>query len=290
MAIYEFIINNVQKVTIHAHDGTVTVYYKTYDISRVGDFPVNDWSYVQEVVHAHSANKLNGHGLVSAITMEASPFILDQCAKKPIVTVYGRVQEETVRERICGQFCPATRYHFRIRKVIFGNGVIEETEMEKKFEDYGFRPSAVIEGLNRWYDAGDKHSLIRFANPDGCPEHYHLFYDHDKVIDDAIKYLRSMNIFYTPGMKWGDLKFMLNSKACLAELGFNDVRDAWPKVNPAIDQRKFRDGEIRDYILKRFDMNGIKIPITFRTGAVEDLIAYLFALLMQERKNKEEQS
>lgn len=161
--------------------------------------------------------------------------------------------------------------------------------MEKKFEDYGFRPSAVIEGLNRWYNAGDKHSLIRFADPDGRPDHYHFFYDHDKVIDDAIKYLHSMDIFYQPGLKWDDVKFKLNSRACLAEFGFNSVHDAWPKVNPAIDQRKFRDSEIRDYILERVDINGIKIPESFRVGAasVEDFIAYLFALLMQERKNKE---
>lgn len=147
----------------------------------------------------------------------------------------------------------------------------------KNFEDYVFKPSDVIEGLNRWYDAGDKHSLIRFADPDGRPDHYHFFYDHDKVIDDAIKYLRSFDIFYTPGMKWDDVKFKLNSRACLAEFGFNNVHDAWPKVNPAIDQRKFRDGELRDYILQRFDMNGIKIPESFRVGAasVEDLITYL---------------
>ena len=159
----------------------------------------------------------------------------------------------------------------------------------KNFEDYGFRPSAVIEGLNRWYDAGDKHSLIRFADPDGRPEHYHFFYDHDEVIDYAIKYLRSFDIFYTPGMKWDDVKFKLNSRACLAEFGFGNVHDAWPKANPAIDQRKARDREIRDYILERVDINDIKIPESFRDqdASVENLIAYLLALLMQERKNKE---
>lgn len=161
--------------------------------------------------------------------------------------------------------------------------------MEKRFEDYGFKPSAVIEGLNRWYDAGDKHSLIRFADPDGRTDHYHFFCDHDKVIDDAIKYLRSLDIFYTPGMKWDDVKFNLNSRACLAEFGFNNVHDAWPKANPTIDQRKFRDGEIRNYILKHMDAHNIKIPESFRVldTSVEDLIAYLFALLTRERKNKE---
>jgi hypothetical protein len=158
----------------------------------------------------------------------------------------------------------------------------------KNFEDYGFKPSAVIEGLNRWYSAGVKPSLIRFADPEGRPDHYH-FYDHNNVIDAAIKYLRSFDIFYTPGMKWDDVKFKLNSRACLAEFGFCNVYDAWPKANPAIDQRKFRDGEIRDYILKRVDINGIKIPESFRDpdASVENLIAYLFALLVQERKNKE---
>lgn len=160
----------------------------------------------------------------------------------------------------------------------------------KNFEDYGFRPSAVIEGLNRWYDAGDKHTLIKFEDPDdGWPEHYHYFYEHDKVIDDAIKYLRGMDIFYRPGLKWDDVKFKLNSKACSAEYGFCDVHDAWPKANPAIDQRKLRDGEIRDYILKRVGINSIKIPESFRDpdASVENLIAYLFALLMRERKNTE---
>lgn len=162
--------------------------------------------------------------------------------------------------------------------------------MEKKFEDYGFRPSAVIAGLNRWYDSVDKHSLIRIADPDGQPEHYHFFYDHDKVVDEAIKYLRSLDIFYTPGMKWDEVKFKLNSRACLAELGFCAVQDAWPKVNPCfVGPRTERENEIRDHILKNMDANGIKIPESFRVQAasVEDLIAYLFALLMQERKNKE---
>lgn len=157
----------------------------------------------------------------------------------------------------------------------------------KKFEDWGFKPSAVIAGLNRWYEAKDERALIWFSDPNAWPIHY--FYDHDKAIDDAIKYLRSFDIFYTPGMKWDDVKFKLNSRACLAEFGFCNVQDAWPKANPAIDQRKLRDGEIRDYISKRVDMNGIKIPESFRDpdASVENLIAYLFALLTQERKNKE---
>lgn len=157
----------------------------------------------------------------------------------------------------------------------------------KKFEDYVFKPSGVIEGLNRWYEAKDEHLLIWFADPAAWPNPH--FYDRDKTIDDAIRYLRGMDIFYAPGTKWDDVKFKLNAKACSAEYGFCTVHDAWPKVNPAIDQRKFRDSEIRDYILKRFDMNGIKIPESFRdpNASVENLIAYIFALLMHERRNKE---
>lgn len=160
--------------------------------------------------------------------------------------------------------------------------------MEKKFEDYGFRPSAVIEGLNRWYGAGDKHSLIRIADPDEQPEHYHFFYDHDKAIDDAIKYLRGMDIFYTPGLKWDAVKFKLNSKACSAEYGFCDVRDAWPKANPCfVGPRTERDNEIRDYILKNADAAGIKIYI--RDESPEDLIYYLISLLVRNRNNAEAQ-
>ena len=157
----------------------------------------------------------------------------------------------------------------------------------KNFDDYGFKPSAVIAGLNRWYEAKDERALIWFSDPDAWPNHY--FYDHDKTIDDAIKYLRGMDIFYQPGMKWDDVKFKLNSRACLAEFGFNSVHDAWPKVNPAIDQRKARDNEIRDHILKQADAEGIKIPESYRDpeASVGNLMAYLFALLMQERQNKE---
>ena len=153
----------------------------------------------------------------------------------------------------------------------------------KNFEDYGFKPSAVIAGLNRWYEAKDERALIWSSDPDAWPNHY--FYDHDKTIDDAIKYLRGMDIFYQPGMKWDDVKFKLNSRACLAEFGFNSVHDAWPKVNPAIDQRKARDNEIRDYILKQADAAGIKIYI--RDESPEDLIYYLFSLLVRNRNNAE---
>lgn len=159
-----------------------------------------------------------------------------------------------------------------------------------KFEQYGFKPSAVIEALNKWYKRGGG-TIFSIERPDSKEgaRKYHAFYDRDKAIDDAIKYLRSIDIFYQPGLKWDDVKFNLSTEACNREFGYPDIRSAWPKVNPAIDQRKLRDHEIRDYILKRFDANGIKIPESFRDpdASVENLIAYLFALLMQERKNKE---
>ena len=150
----------------------------------------------------------------------------------------------------------------------------------KKFEDYGFKPSTVIAGLNKWYETGDKHALIRFAD--------HFFYDHDKAIDDAIKYLRSMDIFYQPGLKWDDVKLNISTEACLREYGYPDIHSAWPKVNPCfVGPRTERENEIRDYILKRADVNGVKVPTTFRTNSVETLIAYLFELFVQERENKE---
>lgn len=181
-----------------------------------------------------------------------------------------------------------------------------------KFEQYGFKPSAVIKALNEWYERGGGIGTIfkiEVPDPKEGKRKHHAFYDHNKAIDDAIKYLRSMDIFYEPGMKWDDVKFNISTEACLREFGYPDIHSAWPKVNPVpldytdiygfteqkkkFDQwkterdREARDQEIRDYILKRADMNGIKVPMTFRTGAVEDLMAYLFALLMQECKNKE---
>jgi hypothetical protein len=162
--------------------------------------------------------------------------------------------------------------------------------MDKNFEDYGFKPSDVIEALNKWYERRVYHFNVAHPDSKEGARKYHAFYDHDKAIDDAIKYLRSFDIFYAPGMKWDDVKFNLNSRACLAEFGFCNVQDAWPKVNPCfVGPRTERENEIRDYILKRVDINGIKIPESFRdpNASVENLMAYLFALLMQERQNKE---
>lgn len=154
----------------------------------------------------------------------------------------------------------------------------------KKFEQYGFKPSAVIEALNKWYEHGVGTFFI-IGRPDSKEgaRRYHVFYDHNKAIDDAIKYLRSMDIFYQPGLKWDDVKFKLNSKACVAEYGFCDVRDAWPKVNPCfVGPRTERDNEIRDYILKQADAAGIKL-YPMREDTPEDLIYYLISLLVRNR-------
>lgn len=157
----------------------------------------------------------------------------------------------------------------------------------KNFEDYGFKPSAVIAGLNKWYEAGDKHALIRFADPSGRPNPF-FFYDHDKAIDDAIRYLRSMDIFYQPGLKWDDVKYKLSDKACVREFGYSCVADAWPKVNPCfVGPRTERDNEIRDYILKQAKAACIELRI--RDESPEDLIYYLISLLVRNRNNAEAQ-
>lgn len=154
-----------------------------------------------------------------------------------------------------------------------------------KFEQYGFKPSAVIEALNKWYKCGGVGTIFSIERPDSKEgaRKYHAFYDRDKAIDDAIKYLRSIDIFYQPGMKWDDVKFKLSTKACIREFGYSCVTDAWPKVNPAIDQRKFRDGEIRDYIFKLADAADIKIYI--RDKSPEELICYLISLLVRNRND-----
>lgn len=158
-----------------------------------------------------------------------------------------------------------------------------------KFEQYGFKPSAVIEALNKWYEHGVG-TFFKIERPDSKEgaRKYHAFYDHNKAIDDAIKYLRSIDIFYQPGLKWDDVKYKLSTEACNAEFGYSCVTDAWPRVNPCfVGPRTERENEIRGYILKNADANSIEIPASLRTAGVEDLIAYLFSLLIHERRNKE---
>lgn len=179
----------------------------------------------------------------------------------------------------------------------------------KNFEDYGFKPSDVIEALNKWYERQVLHFNVAHPDSKEGARKYHAFYDHDKAIDDAITYLRSMDIFYQPGLKWDDVKYKLSDKACNAEFGYSCVTDAWPKVDPVslnytdlydftkqkkkFDQwkterdRDARDQEIRDYILKQADAAGIKLPI--RDESPEDLIYYLISLLVRNRNNAEAQ-
>lgn len=160
-----------------------------------------------------------------------------------------------------------------------------------KFEDYGFKPSAVIKALNEWYEHGGGMGIIfkiELPDPKEGKRKHHAFYDHKKAIDDAIKYLRSMDIFYQPGMKWDDMKFNISTEAYIAEFGYPDVTDAWPKVNPCfVGPRTERDNEIRDYILKLAKAADIKLSI--RDESPEDLIYYLFSLLVRDRKDAEAQ-
>ena len=175
-----------------------------------------------------------------------------------------------------------------------------------KFEQYGFKPSAVIEALNKWYKRGGG-TIFSIERPDSKEgaRKYHYFYDHDKAIDDAIAYLRSMDIFYQPGLKWDDVKYKLSTEACIREFGCSCVTDAWPKVYPLsrnyadiydfTDQKKkfdewktqfdreAREKEIRDYISKQAEAAGIKIYICDESP--EDLIYYLFSLLVRDRND-----
>lgn len=176
----------------------------------------------------------------------------------------------------------------------------------KNFEDYGFKPSAVIEALNKWYEHGG-YRFFSIELPDSKEgvRKYHAFYDRDKAIDDAIKYLRSIDIFYQPGMKWDDVKYKLSTEACIREFGYSCVTDAWPKVyllsrnyadiydftdqKKKFDQwkterdREARDKELRDYIFKLADAADIKIYI--RDKSPEELICYLISLLVRYRND-----
>lgn len=155
----------------------------------------------------------------------------------------------------------------------------------KKFEDYGFKPSTVIEALNEWYERGGGiGTIFKIERPDSKEgdRKYCTFYDHDKTIDDAIKYLRFMDIFYQPGLKWDDVKFNISTDACLREYGYPDIHSAWPKVNPCfVGPRTERDNEIRDYILKLAKAADIELCIY--DVSPEDLIYYLFSLLVRDR-------
>lgn len=169
--------------------------------------------------------------------------------------------------------------------------IYEDGDMtKKKFEDYGFKPSAVIEALNKWYEHGGS-GLFCIELPDSKEEdmRFQVFrMCFEAAIDDAIKYLRSMDIFYTPGMKWDDVKFRLSTEACNAEYGFSDIHDAWPKVNPLfVGPRTERENEIRDYILKQAEEVGIKLPMCDESP--ENIIRYLCSLLVRNRINAKAQ-
>ncbi|MBO7366733.1 MAG: hypothetical protein J6U28_08575 [Bacteroidales bacterium] len=112
----------------------------------------------------------------------------------------------------------------------------------KDFSDYEFKPSDVIEGLNDFYRrVGErrrfeaKYGLLSGAAGPflvikrRCGDLKTSFYD-SRAVEEAIAWLREeCDIFYTPGLKWEDLKYKLTSKACEKEYGTTDIREMYPR-------------------------------------------------------------
>lgn len=102
----------------------------------------------------------------------------------------------------------------------------------KNFGDYNFKPSDVIEGLNRFYEFTESHKDYRYAALVIYPkEPSKTMWTFSKSrVPDAITYLREeCDIFYTPGLDWKDLKYKLTSRACEKEYGTADIREMYPK-------------------------------------------------------------
>lgn len=115
----------------------------------------------------------------------------------------------------------------------------------KEFGDYNFKPSDVIEGLNRFYKKDEENKncscppfswrigaskyachFFNIKTRDG--ESYETF--GNEHLEEAITWLREeCDIFYTPGLDWADLKYKLTSKACEKEYGTADIREMYPK-------------------------------------------------------------
>lgn len=113
-----------------------------------------------------------------------------------------------------------------------------------KFSDYNFKPSDVIEGLNTFYKKDEENKngdhppfgwrmgyskyACRFFNiktRDG--KSYETF--ENECLEEAITWLREeCDIFYTPGMKWEDLKYKIPDKAAEKEFGTTDIREMYP--------------------------------------------------------------
>lgn len=103
-----------------------------------------------------------------------------------------------------------------------------------------FKPSAVIEGLNEFYrKVGErrrfeaKYGLSGAAGPfliikRRCGDLKTSFYD-SHAVEEAITWLREeCDIFYTPGMRWEDLKYNIPDKAAEKEFGTTDIREMYP--------------------------------------------------------------
>lgn len=128
----------------------------------------------------------------------------------------------------------------------------------KNFNEYDeFKPSDIIEGLNEFYrKVGERrrfetrYGLSCAAGPfliikRRCGDLKITFYD-SYVVEEAITYLREeCDIFYTPGMKWDDLKYKLPTKACEKEFGTTDIREMYPRclVKPRTSKMGWTDDD-----------------------------------------------
>lgn len=126
----------------------------------------------------------------------------------------------------------------------------------KNFSDYEFKPSDVIDGLNRFYEFTENHrDYLYAAFTIHTTEPSKTVWSFSKSrVPDAITYLREeCDIFYTPGMDWADLKYKLTSKACEKEYGTADIREMYPRYHVVEDLRKEND-ELRNQVQNLKDL------------------------------------
>ena len=131
MALYEFIINNVIRVEVCKDPPRrVIVYYSgIWDVSRIGGFPPDDYSYVHELVDKDSKRILTGKDVEFSIEMDAGPFLISQCEKRPVETARCVVREVDSIIRLAGQWCPTTERRYRLAAVTFGKDKGEKKDM-----------------------------------------------------------------------------------------------------------------------------------------------------------------
>lgn len=112
-----------------------------------------------------------------------------------------------------------------------------------KFNEYDeFKPSDVIEGLNDFYIRVSERRRFEakygLSTPAAGPfliikrrcghDLTTTFYE-SAAIEEAITWLREeCDIFYTPGLKWEDLKYKIPDKAAEKEFGTTDIREMYP--------------------------------------------------------------